>query len=114
MHLLPHRALFHFQAHASDVFVGGGFTRVVLRYGFSESPDIPIALAPLVERLPNFNPMTAAYFLSRRTLIPTRKPGMALWREHLFAAMVRNSETPMSFFKLPVERVVELGSQIEI
>jgi KUP system potassium uptake protein len=55
-----------------------------------------------------------AYFLSRQTLIPSPKPGMPIWQEHLFAAMVRNSETPMSFFKLPVNRVVELGSQVEI
>lgn len=57
---------------------------------------------------------TTAYLLRSQTLIPTNKPGMALWREHLFAAMVRNSETPMSFFKLPTNRVVELGSQVEI
>lgn len=94
--------------------LGGGFTRVIVRYGFAEHPDVPQALAPLCGRVPNFDPMTAAYFLSRQTLVPTRKPGMALWREKLFAAMVRNSETPMSFFKLPVDRVVELGSQIEI
>lgn len=62
----------------------------------------------------NFNSVTAGYFLSRQTLVPSRRPGMALWREHLFAAMVRNSETPMSIFKPPVDRVVELGSQIKI
>jgi hypothetical protein len=60
------------------------------------------------------NPITAGYFLSRQTLVPRRKPGIALWREHLFTAMARNAETSMSFFKLPVHRVVELGSQIEI
>jgi KUP system potassium uptake protein len=93
--------------------LGSGFTRVVIRYGFAESPDVPLALAQLSEQS-KFDPMTAGYFLSRQTLIPSRKPGMALWREKLFAAMVRNSESPMSFFKLPVDRVVELGSQIEI
>ncbi len=51
-------------------------------------------------------PETAGYFISRQTLIPSR-PGMALWRDHLFAAMVRNAETPMTFFRLPVHRVVE-------
>lgn len=94
--------------------LGSGFVRAVVRYGFAESPDVPAALASLVDQIPNFNPITAGYFLSRQTLVPTRKPGMALWREHLFAAMVRNSETPMSFFKLPPNRVIELGSQIEI
>jgi KUP system potassium uptake protein len=98
----------------TETDLGSGFTRVVIRYGFAESPDVPLALTPLTERRSNFNPITVGYFLSRQTLIPSRKPGMALWREKLFAAMVRNSETPMSFFKLPVDRVVELGSQIEI
>ena len=94
--------------------LGGGFTRIVIRYGFAESPDVPAALKSLAKTLPHFNLETAAYFLSRQTLVPSRRPGMALWREKLFAAMVRNSESPMSFFKLPVERVVELGSQVEI
>jgi K+ transporter len=93
--------------------LGEGFTRVIVRYGFAESPDVPHALAPVMER-EKCNPMAAAYFLSRQTLVPSRRPGMALWREHLFAAMVRNAETPMTFFKLPVNRVVELGSQVEI
>lgn len=58
--------------------------------------------------------MRSFYFLSRQTLVPSKKPGMQIWREHLFAVMVRNSESSMSFFKLPVNRVVELGSQVEI
>ncbi len=93
--------------------LGGGMRRVVLRYGFAESPDIPAALA-LVAEARGRGAETFAYFLSRQTLVPARKAGMPLWQERLFAAMVRNSETPMSFFKLPVGRVVELGSQVEI
>ena len=93
--------------------LGQGMSRVIVRYGFAESPDIPAALAPL-EAATGCNPQTVAYFLSRQTLVPARKAGMPLWQERLFAAMVRNSETPMSFFKLPVGRVVELGSQVEI
>jgi KUP system potassium uptake protein len=91
--------------------LGGGITRVVIRYGFSQSPDVPKALSALKQ---GFEPMEATYFLSRQTCVPSRKPGMALWREHLFAAMMRNSQSPMSYFKLPVNKVVELGSQIEI
>ena len=94
--------------------LGGGFTRVIIRYGFAEHPNVPLALAPIFERMPHFNPLTAGYFLSRQTLVPSKRPGMAVWREKLFAAMMRNSETPMTFFKLPVGRVVELGSQVEI
>ena len=93
--------------------LGSGLWRVVVRYGFAESPDVPAALAPLADRC-GFKPETAGYFLSRQTLVPSRRPGMSIWRERIFAAMVRNSETPMSFFRLPVTRVVELGSQIEI
>jgi KUP system potassium uptake protein len=91
--------------------LGAGFSRIVIRYGFMESPDIPAALAATDL---DFDPKAAAYFLSRQTLVPSKKPGMPLWQEHLFAAMVRNSETSMSFFKLPINRVVELGSQVEL
>ena len=97
---------------ATTTDVGHGFSRVVLRYGFSESPNVPAALA--AADIPGFDPARATYFLSRQTLIPTRKAGMPMWQEHLFAGMVRNSETPMSFFNLPTSRVVELGSQVEI
>ncbi|MFA5962453.1 MAG: KUP/HAK/KT family potassium transporter [Sphingomonas sp.] len=89
--------------------LGDGVSRIVLRYGFFESPDVPDALATSCG-----TNLTATYFLSRQTLVPTRKAGMALWREHLFAAMVRNAEQPMTFFRLPINRVVELGSQVEI
>lgn len=94
--------------------LGEGFSRVLIRYGFAESPDLPQTLAAVFGDDPDYNPMRTAYFLSRQTLVPTRRPGMALWREMLFAAMARNAITPMSFFKLPVNRVVELGSQVEI
>jgi KUP system potassium uptake protein len=99
------------EARLTEEALGGGITRVVIRYGFSQSPDVPKALSALKR---GFEPMEASYFLSRQTCVPSRKPGMALWREHLFAAMMRNSQSPMSYFKLPVNKVVELGSQIEI
>jgi KUP system potassium uptake protein len=94
--------------------MGCGMKRVILRYGFSEDPDIPAALAaarPILGPLP---PMTTSYFISRQTVIAAKKPGMAKWRERIFAWMVRNSATAMEFFKLPPNRVVELGSQVEI
>ncbi len=90
--------------------LGRGVSRVTIRYGFMETPDVPAALAGL----PVPPPVTVTYVLSRQTLVPGAKPGMALWREHLFAAMVRNAETPMSAFRLPINRVIELGSQVEI
>lgn len=59
-------------------------------------------------------PMDTSYFLGRQTLIASDRPGMAIWREKLFAWMVRNTESAMDFFKLPTNRVVELGSPLEI
>ena len=61
-----------------------------------------------------FNLMTTSFFLGRQKLIASKRPGMALWRERLFAWMNKNSESAMEFFKLPTNRVVELGSQLEI
>ena len=55
-----------------------------------------------------------SFFLSRQTLLPSSKPGMAIWREKLFAWMLRNAASAMAFFRLPTNRVVELGSQVEI
>ncbi len=90
------------------------FYRVVLHYGFMEEADIPaaIALCPGLDFDPE--PMMTSYFLSRQTVVPSAIPGMAMWREHLFAWMSRSSTTAMDFFRIPTNRVVELGSQIEI
>lgn len=94
--------------------LGGGLYRIVLRYGFMDEVDIPAELL-LEERAGGpFTPMDTSYFLSRQTLIASRRPGMAIWREKLFAGMVRNAESAMESFKLPSNRVIELGSQIEI
>ncbi|MBA2918274.1 potassium transporter Kup [Sphingomonas sp. MAH-20] len=94
--------------------LGGGLRRVLLRYGFSEDPDIPVALASAKARLGPLPPMSTSYFISRQTVIAGGRPGMALWREKLFGWMVRNSATAMEFFRLPANRVVELGSQVQI
>jgi KUP system potassium uptake protein len=94
--------------------LGVGFFRVTLRYGFMEEPNVPQALAELRDKGLEFKPMETTYFLGRETLIPTKKPGMALWRERLFTVMHRNARTATSFFSLPPNRVVELGAQIEL
>ncbi len=94
--------------------LGHGMKRVFLRYGFSEDPNIPAALAEAQSLVGELPPMTTSYFISRQTVIPSSELGMALWREHVFAWMVRNSATAMDFFKLPPNRVVELGSQVQI
>nr|WP_237437654.1 potassium transporter Kup [Altericroceibacterium endophyticum] len=94
--------------------MGDGFYRVILHYGFMEETDIPAALKNIEMCGGPFEMMNTSFFLSRQTLVSAKKPGMAIWREKLFAWMMRNAATPMNFFRLPTNRVVELGSQVEI
>ncbi len=94
--------------------LGNGFYRVVLHYGFSEEIDIPNELSKVELCGPPFEMMQTSFFLSRQTLIASKVPGMAIWREKLFAWMLRSSANAMEYFKLPSNRVVELGSQVEI
>lgn len=94
--------------------LGQGFYRMTLRYGFLEETDVPAALKRVdIDGAP-FEMMKTSFFLSRQTLVASAKPGMALWREKLFAWMLRNAASAMEFFRLPTNRVVELGSQLEI
>nr|WP_243843470.1 potassium transporter Kup [Sphingomonas vulcanisoli] len=94
--------------------LGQGFYRLVLHFGFMEEPDVPAALARATNCGAQFRMMDTSFFLARQTLIASERPGMALWREKLFAWMLRNAESAMQFFRLPTNRVVELGSQVEI
>src|SRR3546814_803816 len=93
---------------------GHGFYRVVLHYGFMEDVDVPRELASLDCIGGPFDMITASFFLGRQKLLASPdKPGMALWRERLFAWMRRSSESAMECFKIPTKRVVELGSQMQ-
>ncbi|VVT02678.1 putative potassium transport system protein kup 2 [Sphingomonas sp. EC-HK361] len=94
--------------------LGQGFHRLILRYGFMEEPDVPACLKTFGECGAAFKMMDTSFFLSRQTLLPAERPGMSIWREKLFAWMLRNAESAMEFFRLPTNRVVELGSQVEI
>jgi KUP system potassium uptake protein len=96
--------------------IGSNCFRVNLHYGYMQETNIPKTLANArYDQLGFFyEPLQISYFLSRKTVVPSSKPGMSLWREKLFAWMVRSSATPMDFFYLPVNRVVELGGQVEI
>src|ERR1041385_2263070 len=94
--------------------LGASFHRVIVRYGFVEDPDVPAVLRKLQQYGLNCDPNAATYILSRNTLIATKEPGMALWREKIFVFMSRNASRPTEFFRLPANRVVELGMQIEI
>ena len=94
--------------------LGNGFHRMIIRYGFMQEPDVPAALARNSACGATFKMMDTSFFLSRQTLLASKRPGMPIWRERLFAWMMRNAESAMEFFRLPTNRVVELGSQVEI
>lgn len=95
--------------------VGQGFHRGVLRYGFTEEIDIPRDLEPVSRQGIALDPMRTSYFLGRQKLIAAREvAGMALWREQLFAWLLKASESAMDYYRLPANRVVELGSQLRI
>jgi len=87
---------------------------VRLQYGFMDDPDVPAALMQARDQGLPLDLDDLTYFLGRETLIVTRKEGMALWREKLFVLMARNAVRATAFFRLPPERVVELGVQVEI
>jgi KUP system potassium uptake protein len=94
--------------------LGHDLFNVRVQYGFMEDPDVPVSLMRACELgLPiDMNDLT--YFLGRETIIVTRRKGMAVWREKLFVVMARNAVRATAFFKLPPERVVELGVQVEM
>jgi KUP system potassium uptake protein len=94
--------------------LGDGFHRLTIRYGFMQTPDVPAALALCKVFGHEFNMMSTSFFLSRETFVPSLNPGMALWRERLFTFMTLNATRATIFFKIPTERVVELGTQLEI
>ena len=94
--------------------IGQGFFRLTLRYGFMQEPDVPAALAAVAS--PDF-PIDldqTTFFLGVETLLATKRPGMALWRERLFVLLSRNAIRATSFFKIPPSRVVEIGIQVEL
>ena len=92
-----------------------GFWRMTVNFGFTEEPDVPAAFREIPDQRLSIDPRTVTYFLGRETLIPTKKvPNMALWRERLFVTMSRNAMNATNYFKLPPDRVVELGAQLEI
>jgi KUP system potassium uptake protein len=92
-----------------------GFYRVILNYGFKDSPNIPVALEKLGELgMAPVEMMETSFFLGRETIVPNAVPTMRLWRQILFMWMFRNADTATAFFKIPTNRVVELGTQIEL
>ena len=96
--------------------IGDGFHRVALRFGFMETPDVPVALMAACDDGDGLwiDPMETTYFTSRETVVPGVRHGMALWREKLFSAMHRNAAPASAYFHIPGDRLVELGTPVEI
>ena len=94
--------------------LGHGCWQVTLHFGFKNEPDVPEALALIRNRGFHINDMETSYFLSRDIVVPTIGSGMATWREKLFAGMHLNAAGAADFLSLPTNRVVELGSKLEI
>ena len=94
--------------------LGHGFWRVMLYFGFMNTPDVPKALTLAASQGLTIPPFETTYFLSRETVVPTPGSGMAGWREKLFAAMSRNAGSVVDYFRLPGNAVVELGTRVQI
>jgi len=91
------------------------FFQLIVDFGFKDRPDIMRALEQCREYGLEFQPMETSFFLSQETVVPRiRNAGMALWRERLFSTLARNAGNPVDYFNLPTNRVIELGTQIEI
>ena len=95
--------------------IGDEFHRVTIRFGFMETPDVPLALMRSCDQGGiHFDPMDTTYFASRETVVASKRGGMPVWRDKLFAVMHRNAAPATGFFHIPGNRLVELGSQVEI
>ncbi len=91
-----------------------GFTEVIAHYGFMQTPNVPLALRRAAEQGLKFEPETVSYFLGRETLLTTGKTGLASWRKSLFVYLARNARPANTFFRIPPNRVIELGAQVEL
>jgi KUP system potassium uptake protein len=94
--------------------IGKDFYWVRIYYGFMDTPDIPAALELCATHGLSFDMMTTSFFISRALLVPSPNPGMMKWRERLFLALSRNAMNAADFFKIPANRVIEMGTRIEI
>jgi KUP system potassium uptake protein len=94
--------------------LGHNLFNVRVQYGFMEDPNVPEVLDQARQQGLPIDPEDSTYFLGRETIIVTRRQGMAIWREKLFVLMARNAVRATAFFRLPPERVVELGVQVEM
>jgi KUP system potassium uptake protein len=95
--------------------IGDRFTRVILHFGFMETPNVPRALA-IARKLGwrSFEIMSTSFFLSRRSVRPDARSGMPLWQDQLFIFLAQNADDASSYFQLPADRVVEIGTQVTV
>ena len=94
--------------------LGDGFWRVTGRFGFMQKPHVPRFLRQCAAYGLEVDPDMATFFMGREIILPSAQPGMARWREHLFALASRLAQQPATYFQIPVGRVIELGQQVEI
>jgi KUP system potassium uptake protein len=102
------------EARAEVIHLGKGIHKIVLHYGFMDQPDVPRELAALGDRGIPFDPMRTSYFIGRNTYVQARSPIMPHWQEKLFITLAHFASSAGDFFSLPSNRVVELGSRIEV
>ena len=94
--------------------LGAGFYRIVAHFGFMEKPRVPLVLRLCQAKGLAFDMMTTTFFLGRETLLPTGRSAMAKWRKRLYILLARNAPSAAAFFEIPANRVVELGTQLEL
>jgi KUP system potassium uptake protein len=102
------------EERAEILDLGDGFYTLMLRFGFNDNPDVPEALRNINPKELCIDIAKVTFFLGRETVIATERPGMAIWRENLFAFMSRNAQAATAFFSIPPNQVVEIGLQVEI
>ena len=94
--------------------LGHEFYRLTVRFGFAEDPNIPMALQSCEAKGMGFEMMDTTFFVSRETVVASDRAGMALWRDKLFSYLGRNASSATAFFRIPGNRLIELGTQVEI
>ncbi len=94
--------------------LGHGFYELVAHYGFMQTPNVPNLLRRAADQGLVVEPDTVSYFLGRETLLTTGRSGMAKWRKSLFVYLARNARPANAFFRIPPNRVIELGAQVEL
>jgi KUP system potassium uptake protein len=102
------------ESQVEVVSLGQSCYQVNVKFGFKDEPDIPHVLALCARHGLDIEPMETSFFIARQTVIPTPGTGMMPWREHLFATMSRNARDAADYFHIPTNRVIELGTQVEI